>query len=40
MASTGKRGRPKGTGINDYETLLKIAHILVADPKKKKIKKD
>ena len=36
MATTGKRGRPKGTGINDHETLLKVAHILAADPKKKR----
>ena len=36
MASTGKRGRPKGTGINDQETLLKIAHILHANPNKKR----
>ena len=36
MATTGKRGRPKGTGINDHETLLKVAYILAADPKKKR----
>jgi hypothetical protein len=31
-----RRGRPKGTGINDHEMLLKIAHILAADPAKKR----
>ena len=36
MAGERKRGRPKGTGINDHEMLLKIAHILIADPGKKR----
>ena len=36
MAADRRRGRPKGTGINDHETLLKIAHILAADPAKKR----
>jgi hypothetical protein len=32
--TTGKRqrGRPKGSGINDYETLLRIAEIVAANP--------
>jgi len=36
MATQGKRGRPKGTGINDRETLLKIAHLIAANPKMKR----
>lgn len=36
MANQGKRGRPKGTGINDRETLLKIAHLIAANPKMKR----
>jgi hypothetical protein len=36
MAVDRKRGRPKGTGINDHEMLLKIAHLLVAEPTKKR----
>ncbi len=36
MAADRKRGRPKGTGINDHEMLLKIAQIMVANPAKKR----
>ena len=36
MAVDRKRGRPKGTGINDHEMLLKIAALLAADPAKKR----
>jgi hypothetical protein len=36
MAVDRKRGRPKGTGINDHEMLLKIASIMVAHPTKKR----
>ena len=36
MASDRKRGRPKGTGINDHETLIKIASFIVANPKMKR----
>lgn len=36
MAVDRKRGRPKGTGINDHEMLLKIAALLSADPAKKR----
>ena len=36
MANQGKRGRPKGTGINDHETLLKIAHLIAANPNMKR----
>jgi hypothetical protein len=36
MAADRKRGRPKGTGINDHEMLLKIAALLAADPAKKR----
>ncbi len=36
MAADRKRGRPKGTGINDHEMLVKIAHLLAADPTKKR----
>ena len=36
MAGERRRGRPKGTGINDQEMLVKIAQILAADPNKKR----
>jgi len=36
MGTERKRGRPKGTGINDRETLLKIAHLVTANPKMKR----
>jgi outer membrane biosynthesis protein TonB len=36
MAADRKRGRPKGTGINDHELLLQIAQIMVANPTKKR----
>ena len=36
MASDRKRGRPKGTGINDQETLFKIASLIAANPKMKR----
>jgi len=36
MAADRKRGRPKGTGINDHEMLLKIAQIMVANPATKR----
>ena len=36
MAADRKRGRPKGTGINDHEMLLRIAALLAADPAKKR----
>lgn len=36
MTTGRKRGRPKGTGIKDNETLLKIACIIVANPTMKR----
>lgn len=36
MTTGRKRGRPKGTGINDRPTLIRIAQILAADPAKKR----
>ena len=36
MANDRKRGRPKGTGINDHETLLKIAGLIATNPKMKR----
>jgi len=36
MVTQRKRGRPKGTGINDHETLLKIAHLIAANPNMKR----
>jgi hypothetical protein len=36
MAGERRRGRPKGTGINDQEVLLKIATLLAANPAKKR----
>lgn len=36
MTTQGKRGRPKGTGINDHETLLKIAALISANPSMKR----
>ena len=36
MVTQRKRGRPKGTGINDRETLLKIAHLIAANPQMKR----
>jgi len=36
MTNQGKRGRPKGTGINDHDILLKIAHLMAATPNMKR----
>jgi hypothetical protein len=36
MTTVSKRGRPKGTGINDRETLLKIAHLIAGNPNMKR----
>ena len=36
MVTQRKRGRPKGTGINDHETLLRIAHLVAANPNMKR----
>jgi len=36
MVTDRKRGRPKGTGINDHETLIKIAQLIAANPNMKR----
>ena len=36
MVTQSRRGRPKGTGINDQTLLIEIASILLANPDKKR----